>query len=131
MRGIGKEAPKELRDARRSLMDGETERLCIYGVASAMLDRVAGTSMELNPISPLAFDKLLPSVEPLLLTRFNSLDLVWVRGVSTPKSESSKAGMVNTVQDANLGEICYKKIVDRERVGFQEFKRYAWYGIAR
>jgi hypothetical protein len=50
--GIGREAPKELREPLRSFIDGETLRLCMYLAASEMEDLVAGTSTGPSPESP-------------------------------------------------------------------------------
>ena len=60
-RGIGKEAPKEFREPLRSFMLGDRLRLCMYGEASAMLLRVAGTSILLWPVSP-GTGKLFPKL---------------------------------------------------------------------
>lgn len=46
---MGSDAPKELRDPRRSLIEGVRESWCMYGEGSAMLVLVAGTSIELGP----------------------------------------------------------------------------------
>lgn len=44
--GIGREVPNEFLEDLLSLMDGEMERLCMYGDTSACDDRVAGTSTD-------------------------------------------------------------------------------------
>jgi hypothetical protein len=44
LRGIGRAVPKEFREDRRSLIEGETLRLCMYFAASEMEDLVAGIS---------------------------------------------------------------------------------------
>jgi hypothetical protein len=92
--GIGRDVPKLFRDPRRPFIEGETLRLCIRADASLIELLEAGTSMAPPPwgsagmltgpplISWLAF---LWCPFPLLETTF---------GVSIPKSESSKRGMI-------------------------------------
>jgi hypothetical protein len=100
--GIGREAPKELREPRLSFMDGESERFIMYGDASAVLFLVAGTST--GPESPLL---------PLVLTLVKSLDLT--ECIGTPKSLSSKAGMVIGVERVSIVEFQSSNNLDREQ----------------
>jgi hypothetical protein len=84
---MGREAPNEFREPRLSFIEGVSERLFMYGDASAMLVLVAGIST-----GPLLFGLEDMSLLPLVLTLLRSLDLTWWTGL--PKSESSNAGMI-------------------------------------
>ena len=44
--GMGRDVPNEFLEDRLSFIDGEMERLCMYGDTSACGDRVAGISTE-------------------------------------------------------------------------------------
>lgn len=94
---MGREAPKELREPLRSFIEGESESWCMKGEGSAMLLRVAGTSTELSvPASMPGTGKLEPKLEPTAWL-LDLCWLVWAGVASTPKSESSKAGMMIVV----------------------------------
>jgi hypothetical protein len=45
---MGSEVPKEFLEPRLSFMDGDRERLCMYGDTSDTAERVAGISTELT-----------------------------------------------------------------------------------
>jgi hypothetical protein len=85
---MGRAVPKELREDLRSLMEGDTLRLCMYLLASEMAERVAGTSM-----GPVSSD---PGMARLFSLPFWTLEMedIFRRElglVGTWRSDSSKA----------------------------------------
>jgi hypothetical protein len=97
---MGRAVPKEFRDPLLSFMDGERLRLCMYASASEMEDLMAGTSMELRAWPSVGMASVapwLPTAMLLFLPGASSkppVVLGLIGGDLTPKSESSKVGMV-------------------------------------